>query len=232
MTKYKWLLFDADGTLFDYDLAEGVALQKTFLQIGHQFEAYYLDEYRRINNQIWLAFEEGKITQTRLKTRRFELLFETINLSYNTQDFSSQYLDNLAQCTQLIDGAEDIFKVLGDIYKIAIITNGLGEVQRPRLERSSLCEYIREIIISEEVGAAKPDRKIFEAAFERMNNPAKSEVLMIGDSITSDILGGINYGLDTCWFNPRERGNNYPLTSTYEIRKLSELLGLLGLSER
>jgi 2-haloacid dehalogenase len=230
MTTYRWLLFDADGTLFDYDKAEKSALANTFDQIGYPFEPQYLPEYRRINSQIWLDFEQGKITQEILKTRRFELLSEAINLPYDPRDFSTKYLANLAKGTYLVDGAKEIIKTLHQKFDLVIITNGLTRVQRPRFKESAIYPYIKEIIISEEIGAAKPDREIFDIAFERMNHPANEEVLIIGDSLTSDIQGGNNYGIDTCWFNPKQKTNEQAITTTFEIQKLDELFDILGLS--
>ena len=224
--KYKWLLFDADGTLFDYDKAEKQALKNTFAQIGYPFEAHYLNEYQKINRAMWLDFEKGKINQQRLRTRRFELLFEAVNLHHDSQDFSAKYLANLAQGTYLIDGAEEIIKTLSTKFGIVIITNGLMDVQRPRFDQSSIRRYIKEIIISEEVGSAKPDKKIFDIAFERMNHPAKDEVIIIGDSLTSDIQGGHNYGIDTCWFNPEGKTNGQ-ITTTFEIQRLDQLPKIL-----
>jgi len=228
MTTYTWLLFDADGTLFDYDKAEKSALANTFEQVGYPFEPQYLPEYRRINGQIWLDFEQGKITQEKLKTKRFELLSEAVNIPYDPRDFGARYLANLAKCTYLIDGAEEIVKTLHGKFNIAIITNGLTRVQRPRFKESVIYPYIKEVIISEEIGVAKPDRGIFDIAFERMNHPAKSEVLIIGDSLTSDIQGGNNYGIDTCWFNPKRKIHHPVITSTFEIHKLSELFNILN----
>jgi 2-haloacid dehalogenase len=230
MTTYRWLLFDADGTLFDYDKAENSALANTFEQIGYPFEPQYLPEYRRVNSQIWLDFEQGKITQEKLKTRRFELLFEAINIYPDPQEFSDKYLVNLSNGTYLINGAAEILKALHQKFDLAIITNGLTAVQRPRFGKSAIYPYIKKIIISEEIGAAKPDREIFDIAFERMNHPANEEVLIIGDSLTSDIQGGNNYGIDTCWFNPKQKTNEQAITTTFEIQKLDELFDILGLS--
>ena len=126
--KYKWLLFDADGTLFDYDQAEAFALQNTFIQTDHSFEPQYLAEYRDINHQIWLDFEQGRIDQITLRTRRFDLLFEAIGLRYDSQEFSTKYLANLGHATHLVEGAEEIAKSLSKQCHLAIITNGGGIV--------------------------------------------------------------------------------------------------------
>ena len=227
---YQWLLFDADGTLFDYDQAERSALRNTFIQLDFPFEEQYLAAYRQVNHAIWLEFEQGQIDQLTLRTRRFELLFQAINLPADPCKFSPAYLANLSRETCLIDGAETVVRQLSGPFNLAIITNGLTEVQRPRFQQSAISNDIKEIIISEEVGAAKPDPQIFEIAFARMNQPDKSAVLIIGDSLSSDIQGGLNYGIDTCWFNPTGQNSDH-ITSTYEIRRLAELPRLLGLRD-
>ena len=228
---YQWLLFDADGTLFDYDQAERNALKNTFAQLGYPFETEYLAEYRRVNHEIWLQFERGDIDQITLRTRRFELLFQAVNLQADPQAFSPTYLANLAQQTCLIDGARETVRLLGDRFELAIITNGLKEVQRPRFAKSAIHKYLTQIVISDEVGVAKPDPGIFDVAFAQMNQPAKDEVLIIGDSLTSDIRGGLNYGIDTCWFNPAGKRNYHSFVPTYEIGRLDELPGLLGVTQ-
>jgi 2-haloacid dehalogenase len=224
---YQWLLFDADGTLFDYDRAESRALKNTFDQLGYPFEEPYLAEYRRVNHTIWLEFEQGQIDQITLRTRRFELLFQAINVQADPYEFSPTYLANLAEGTYLIDGAVETLELLSGNFNLAIITNGLKEVQRPRFRKSAINGYIETIIISDEVGVAKPDPKIFDIAFTQMNQPAKNQVLIIGDSLTSDIQGGRNYGIDTCWFNPAGKRNDHQIASTFEIQRLAELLELL-----
>jgi 2-haloacid dehalogenase len=225
--KYEWLLFDADGTLFDYDKAEGVALEKTCRTFGFGFEPGYREAYRSINQQLWLDFENGLISSTVLRTRRFELLFEEIGAGGDLREFSDRYLANLADGSELMEGAEQIVSALHQRYRLALITNGLKQVQRPRLERSALKDSFSAFIISEEVGAAKPDAAIFDAAFRQMGNPSRERVLIIGDSLTSDIQGGNNYGIDTCWFNPNHAPPALGVSLKYEIHRLSELIKLL-----
>jgi 2-haloacid dehalogenase len=224
---YTWLMFDADGTLFDYYRAEEMALRLTFEQLGHPFAPDYIATYRQINDRIWLEFEQGKIDQLTLRTRRFDLLFAAVNVQADSQDFSNRYLSSLSQGTYLIPGAEEVVKTLSAGHNLAIITNGLADVQWPRLKQSSIYSYIQTGIISEEVGADKPAPQIFDVAFERMNQPAKDEVRIIGDSLTSDIQGGVNYGIDTCWFNPDDKSNGH-LPCTFEIKELTELPALVG----
>lgn len=226
--RYTWLLFDADGTLFDYDQAEMTALQKTFGQFNLPWEPGSLRAYQQINAQMWRAFEQQQITQAELRVKRFEQLFEALSIPALPPTFSTAYLEHLAGCTELIDGAEALLKALHPAYHIAILTNGLKDVQRPRLMRSAIRGYITELVISEEVDAAKPDPAIFEIAFARMGRPPKAEVLMIGDSLTSDIQGARQYGLDACWYNPAHQPRPTGLEITYEIGALSELEAVLA----
>jgi 2-haloacid dehalogenase len=225
--RYKWLLFDADGTLFDFDRAETSALCKTLEQFGVPFTPERLTTYQRINNQLWRALENGLITTGDLKVRRFESFFEELQLDLSPHSFSLAYLEQLGTCSELIAGAVEILQALHTRYQLAIVTNGLKAVQRSRLARSPIRDYIAEMVVSEEVGASKPDQAIFDAAFERIGRPLKSEALMIGDSLTSDMEGGYRYGVDTCWYNPTNQSQSVDLKITYQIGNLAELANIL-----
>lgn len=224
---YSWILFDADGTLFDYDRAEGIALESAFADMGLAFQPGYVPVYRRINEAIWKAFERGEIAQARLRLERFERLFEAAGVQADAAAFSAVYLRHLGEGAFLIDGAEAVVGALRGRVRLALITNGLQEVQRSRLARSAIRDEFEVVIVSEEVGASKPDARIFDAAFERMGWPDKSQVLLVGDSLTSDMAGGIAYGIDTCWFNPDGQEGTLPVC--YEIQDLGQVLTLAGL---
>ena len=221
---YPWLWFDADGTLFDYNRAEAAALRSTFDSLTLPFEDSYLDIYRKINHGLWQALERQEITQAVLRNRRFELLMEAIQVTGSPEQMSSTYVEQLSICWELIDGAYEILQALHEKSQIAIVTNGLQSVQRGRLAHSSIRSFINELIISEEIGAAKPGRAFFDAAFARCGHPAKSDVLIVGDSLTSDIQGGVDYGIDTCWYNPIGDPSPDDVVITFEIKYLRELL--------
>ncbi len=228
MQKYKWLLFDVDHTLFDFDLAELKALANSFAQFRLPYNDNIGKTYRTINQQIWQQLEKGEITPAALRTTRFLRLFHAMGIQAEPEPFSDAYLSHLANCGDLLAGTEEAIEQLSQTYRLGLITNGLSDVQRPRLAASPLQPYFETFTISDEVGYAKPDVRIFEVAFAEMGNPAKSEVLIIGDSLTSDMQGGLNYNIDTCWFNPHNKPNSNNLPITYEIQHLSTLPKSVG----
>jgi 2-haloacid dehalogenase len=224
---YPWLFFDADGTLFDYNRAEATAFRKAFELLQFKYEENYLDTYQKINRALWQALERHEITPAILRVQRFERLLEALQLTGSADDLNLVYVEQLGLCTDLMDGAYEVLQTLHKNSRIAIVTNGLEAVQRSRLMHSTIHPFITELIISEEVGAAKPHPSFFDAAFERTGNPPKSDVLIIGDSLTSDMQGGVDYGIDTCWYNPIGEGKSENLPLTYEIRHLRELLEII-----
>jgi 2-haloacid dehalogenase len=229
--KYQWLLFDADGTLFDYDRAEAAALQKVFESFGFEYNLAYAQAYHRINAQIWREFERGEISQVDLRTKRFALLFEALEIEFDSDNFSRSYLKYLGEGYYLLDGAQDILEALYGKTGLMLITNGLKDVQRSRLARSTISHFFADVIISEEVGIAKPENGIFEVAYQKMGCPDKKNILMIGDSLSSDMRGGNQFGIDTCWFNPGGDERDANVSIQYEITHLSEILTIIGLDD-
>lgn len=223
---YKWLLFDVDNTLLDFAKTEALALELSFAQHGLPFPTKAKQRYHDINQTYWQRLERKEITPEALRRGRFQDLFTELDVSLDPEEFADSYLKQLGQQAPLVEGALELLKGLNGRFQLGIITNGLADVQHPRLEKSGLKAYFSPIIISQEVGVAKPHAGIFDAAFAQMNHPAKSEVLIIGDSLTSDMAGGINYGIDTCWFNPNGKISDLPIT--YKIRQLAKLSTILA----
>jgi YjjG family noncanonical pyrimidine nucleotidase len=190
------------------------------------YQESYLPVYHEINSHLWRDFEKGLIDQVTLRLHRFERLFESLSLPCDIPAFSARYLTLLAEGAFLIAEAEETLSALRGGFNLAAITNGLSEIQGPRLVRAGLEDYFHAVVVSEEAGAAKPAPQVFDLAFERMGGPGKDTVLIIGDSLTSDIQGGHDYGIDTCWFNPTGRAND-GTPSTYEIRRLPDLLPIV-----
>lgn len=224
---YPWLWFDADNTLFDYNRAESTALLKSFQSLGLPFDERHMDTYRRINQELWRSLERQEIKPDVLRVRRFELFLEAMEMTGPAEQLSVVYIQQLGLCSDLIEGAYEVLKAVHGKSKIAIVTNGLTAVQRSRMELSPIRHFISDLIISEEIGAAKPHAAYFDIAFARTGNPPGSDVLIIGDSLSSDMQGGVNYGIDTCWFNPNGEQRPVDLQITYEIRHLRELLDMV-----
>jgi 2-haloacid dehalogenase len=227
MQRYQWLLFDADGTLFDFDRAEVTALEQAFGLIGVIFDPGYLATYQGINLTLWQAVERGEITPGVVKLRRFELLLQDIGVDISADALSATYLECLAACSELLEDASEVLQALQGKYRIAILTNGLQVVQRGRLARSVIRDHIAETIISEEIGFAKPARGFFDIAMARLGHPSIREVLMIGDGWASDIQGAVQYGIDACWYNPSQKPRPTSLVITREIASLRELVAWL-----
>lgn len=226
--KYNILIFDADDTLFDFQKSERVAIQNTMLEFEFNYdENYHLNIYHDINLAIWKELEQGLITQEKLKVERFRRLSDKLNVSFDANEFAKSYMNHLSNASFLIDGSKELIKNLNMKYTLELITNGLTEVQDKRVRQSELAKYFDSIIISEEVKAAKPDPKIFEFALKNIKNLDKSKILMIGDGLTSDIQGGINFGIDTCWYNPKKLENKTEIKPNYEIYHWNHLNEIL-----
>ena len=227
MKKYKTLLFDADRTLFDYDKSERQALRATFEMYELEFSEKALRQYHRVNDELWKQIERGETTLATLQISRFTQLFEHMGIKWvkcDPSEFNSLYSRQLEKSAHLIDGAEEVCARLCGGSFLYIITNGITSVQRGRLSKSALLPYMSDIFISEEVGFHKPHRYFFEAVLASLGNTAREDILVIGDTLSSDIAGGYGAGLDTCWYNPKREPLKGSVRPTYEISSLRELL--------
>ncbi len=231
MTSYTWIIFDADGTLFDFQHAEALALKETPAQMGLQVTADFGDTYHAINESLWRSFEAGISRAQDVRTERFKQLFERLNIAGDSNAFSEAFLKNLIRESTFLEGAESLLALIKNRISLVLLTNGFADVQHARIARLGLEDAFDHVIISEEVGVAKPDRAIFKIAFEQMKRPDKGSVLIVGDSLSSDIRGGTDYGIDTCWFNPNSHANRTDIEPTYEIRFLNEVTDLLSPAE-
>ncbi len=227
-SSYQWILFDADNTLFDFDRAEASALERALVAAGIECRGGFLPLYNSINRQCWRAYEEGTLPKSELRYRRFELFMDAIGEKTDIHSFAASYLRLLAEGAFLIDGARELLEQLSGRYEMVLVTNGLREVQRPRLARSGLERYFRAVVVSDEIGFNKPDHEFFAYTFATIDHPPKAHALMVGDNLNADIRGARDFGLDTCWYNPRGVAKEEAVEPTYEIDNLSLLLSILG----
>ena len=234
MKAYDTILFDADGTLYDFDKSEANALSEVLTMCGIPADGETVGLYHRINDAEWKALERGETTRERLKLARFEKLKSALSergvaVKHEAQHMCDLYVERLsAQCILLPD-AEDVCRTLSESHRLYIITNGITHVQKSRFSRSPITKYIERMFISDEMGAVKPERRYFELVFDALGmtpDEAAERCLVIGDSLTSDIKGAINAGLDSCWYDPRG-GAAKGITPTYTIRALPELYDIL-----
>lgn len=226
--KYEIILFDADDTLFDFKKSEREAFKNTMLEFNIEYdENHHLKIYQGINRAMWREFEDGLITQEKLKVERFKRLSDSLKAGFDEKQFAKIYIKHLANCSFLFEESIELIKNLHKDYKLTVVTNGLTDVQNKRIKKSIIAEYFEQVVISEEVKVSKPDPKIFEYALKYIGYTDKRKVLMVGDSLTSDIQGGINFGIDTCWYNPKIIENKTEIIPTYEISNLMKLKDIL-----
>lgn len=221
------ILWDLDNTIFDFSRAERIALRKTLVELGVEPAETTLRRYSELNDAQWKLLEQGRLTRKQVKVRRYHLLFEELGVEASAEKAAKLYEGYLALGHYYMDGAEDVLKVLKGKYRMYLVTNGTARVQHGRVDSSGLMEYMEGMFISEEVGYDKPSTAYFDACFARIPDFRKEHAVIVGDSLTSDIQGGINAGVRTIWFNPRGTARGEVIVPDWEIRKLSELPELL-----
>lgn len=226
--KYTHILYDLDNTILDFNEASKLSFKSMMAtyELDHIPDLYNV--YKVINKQVWRELEEGKISQDALRAKRWDLFFGEIGVTKDGNAANDLYLQNLVTHAQLIPGAIDVLqKGIDAGFSHTVVTNGLKEVQRIKIKKYSLAQYFDHIVISDEIGIAKPHKGFFDHVFELLNYPDKSKVLMVGDTLTSDIKGGADYGIDTCWYNYNRGSNDGKIIPTYTIDDISEIMPIL-----
>jgi 2-haloacid dehalogenase len=230
--KYNTIFFDADGTLFDFDASERESLLSALQSVSdHGFGDAEVETYRRINTSFWQKLERGEIDSVALHSRRFEQYVREINLDIRPELLGDAYLKNLELIVFMASGAIELLERLWKRIPMALITNGFSRVQRSKIEITGISKYFDTIVISEEAGSTKPETAIFELAAKEIGGVRKSDTLMVGDSVTSDIQGGLNFGIDTCLIDSGTSAHMPELTPapTYRINHLAQLDSIIGL---
>lgn len=227
MPSYTWVILDADGTLLDFDHAERLALKTAPASLGIDVPSSFADTYHRINASLWTEFESGHLGPRDVRTLRFQRICQQLELACDSEQLSETFLKHVIEESVFLDGAERLLAAMKDRVGLMLLTNGFADVQRARIAKLGLESCFDHILISEEEGLAKPNPAIFDLAFARMGHPKRKDVLIVGDSLSSDIRGGADYGIATCWFNPTHRTNTSTHVPTYEIAQLDDLLPLI-----
>ncbi|ARD40602.1 dUMP phosphatase [Edwardsiella ictaluri] len=221
--KYSWILFDADETLFRFDAYQGLRLMFSRFNIDFSVEDYQI--YEAVNQPLWVDYQEGRITSRQLQEVRFESWARRLNMTACA--INDAFVQAMTEICEPLPGARELVLSLRGRVRMGIITNGFTAMQNERLQRTGLSDAFAALVVSEEVGVAKPDVAIFEHAFTLMDNPPREQILMVGDNPHSDILGGINAGIDTCWLNTRDVPAPQGITPSYQVGSLRELQQIL-----
>ena len=229
MLKYDLILMDADNTIYDFDASERNAIRETLVVAGITAPdaAQVYSEY---NKQCWRAFEKGLMDQPTIRIRRFEMLFEHYRCQADVASVARFYTDALARQCIPYPGIEPVLRTITKHLPVVVLTNGLSSVQHSRFDASPLSPMLSGMLVSEEVGAPKPDPRMFRLALEQHGVSDPRRALMIGDSLTSDILGANRAGVDACWFNPERKPLTGDVHVEYEIHRVEEM-PLIALTE-
>ena len=225
---YKFLLFDLDHTLLDFDAAEDVALSHLLKEEGVEDIQAYKDYYVPMNKTLWKDLELKKITKQELVNTRFAKLFAHFGIEKDGAYLAERYQFFLSKQGQIFPGVEDLLKkLIHQGFELYAATNGITFIQTGRLEQSGIAPYFKEIFISEQLHTQKPDAAFYEKIGARIPNFDKDHTLMIGDSLSADIQGGNNAGIDTIWYNPHHLENKTQAQPTYEVDSYQALLEIL-----
>ena len=224
---FRTILLDLDDTILDFGAAEYAAVSKTFRQVGLEPTEELIERYREINLSQWEAYERGEISRDTVLIRRYEILFRELGVSLDAQSTEDIYRGYLQIGHYFVEGAVELLEYLAPKYDLYLASNGVAATQYSRLESAGIGHYFKEIFISETTGHHKPEKAYFDYCFAKIPNFDPEKTLIIGDSLTSDICGGRNAGIRTCWFNPNHKPRRADITPDYEINSLSALHTLL-----
>lgn len=222
---YKVVILDLDNTLIDFDYMEKCSLKNCLQAFDLPYDDETMDTYIKINQVLWEGLELGHYKKSEILTLRFEQFLNKFDFKGDPVAMNKTYLSGMANYIQMIEGAKTVLDFVKNKFVTVMITNGVTVAQNAKLDQAHLRPYFDHIIISDEVGAHKPTTEIFDHMTRLIGGYDKSDIIIVGDSLTSDIQGGINYGIDTCWYNPNEKTSDKKIT--YTIKHLNELLQIL-----
>ena len=220
---YKILLFDLDDTLLDFSAHETESLNKLFQQYGYTFSAELFQIYNSVNKQLWADYENGHIRLDDVLNSRFSKTMLQLGTVVDGLEWENQYRELLGNGYQHMEGALEVCQSLSASHRLFVITNGITKTQIKRLKQAGLYEFFEDIFDSQSIGFQKPSTEFFDYVMRHIKDFDKKEALIIGDSLNTDIKGGILSGIDTCWINRKSQQYSAEIQSTYTIASLSEL---------
>lgn len=229
MNQFTTILWDVDGTLLDFLYSERYAITKCFRTIGMEITEEQIQRYSRINDDYWKRLELGEVTKEQLFTGRFAALFDEYGIkNVDVEAFAKEYKEALGSVFSYLDDSLAVCRALRGKVRQYVITNGDTDTQRNKLVLSGLAEVMDELFISEHVGVPKPNREFFDHVLAHIEEKDIKRILIVGDSISSDIKGGVLAGIPTCWYRPEGAVNRSEYRPDYEISDLHALFDILG----
>lgn len=225
--KYKTILFDIDDTLIDFKVDQKIAFMKAMNEIGKICTEEMYEDYNDINLGLWEELNKGNISLEELFVKRFKIFFDKYKIKQNEEEFNNILTKMFQETGTPIKGVVETLDKISNVYELVVVSNGPKDQQYHRLKNANFLKYFSKIFISEEMGYNKPDKKYFDIVFNNIKNKEKSQILIVGDSISSDIIGGKKVGIDTCWYNINNKENTTGIKPEYEIKNFEELLKIV-----
>ena len=222
------VLLDLDNTILDFHRTEREAIEKTLSNFGLEPTEEVISKYKAFNRKCWEALERGEMTRDQVLFGRFEYLFTSLGKSVSPEEVQHFYERRLSEGAYYIDGAEDMLKELQGKYKLYIASNGTAFVQDRRIAESGVAKYFDGIFISERIGANKPSTVFFDGCFERMECKDRDKTVIVGDTLSSDILGGINAGIHTVHYTMGADFEYTDIVPEYSVKTVAEITKIIG----
>lgn len=223
----KIILIDLDNTLIDFNECARHSIINAFNEIGLTYTPEVFETFIRENVKIWKRLEKGEITKPQLRAQRWNIILGKLGIDFDGPTLEEMFENGVAKGAYPVDGAYELLDYLYGKYKLYIVSNGFRFVQESRLKIGNFEKYFEDVFVSEDIGIPKPATQFFDYCFEKLNHPHKEDVILIGDSLTADITGGINYGIDTVWFNKNNDILSPDIKPSYTILKLREIKNIL-----
>ncbi len=224
---YTTILLDADMTIWDFEASEKYALRDVVTGLGVAMTDEIMQHYQEVNAALWHAFDLKQVTREELKAQRFMDLLKFVGKEADAAELNQKYQERLGSYSIMLPGAEEMCKTLAEHGTLYILTNGMHTAQTGRFNQSPIKPYIKEMFISEDMGCQKPDKEYYDQVFAAIGLTDKTQAVMVGDSLTSDIQGGINGGIDTIWYNPNHKPTNPQIMPTHIAYTMDEIVNLI-----